>query len=157
MTSLQKAAAAASQSSRLSFLTSNGQLENCFASGLDLSEFDGAAAESGDEPLECAAAKLLLVKEEERRQREREENSDKRMQEVVRERVAGMQEILKKNRESNVLVNALVQMHGVDTRDPSVFRKNKKLAKKICNVKHHASFAPSSYRKAHKKSHRSKH
>ena len=162
MTSLQKAAAAVTISTSSKGLnssceTAKGQFERCFASGLDLSEFGTTNGEGSDKPLQSAAAQLLRVKEGERRRKEQEEMADIRTREVVRERITDVRETLKLKRESNILVNALVQMHGSDTMDPSVFRKNKKLPKKLASVKHPVSSGPSKGTKmAHKKSRRSK-
>ena len=151
------AANSSSQSLNSSFQTAKGQFERCFASGLDLSEFGTTNGESCDKPLESAAAQLLRVKEEERLRKEQEEMADQRTQQVVRERITDIRETIQRKREANILVNALVQMHGSDTSDPSVFRKNKKLPKKLASVKHHVSSLPAHGAKmAHKKSRRSK-
>jgi hypothetical protein len=162
MTSLQKAAAAAAKSSKSSFQTSHGQFETWFASGLDLTEFGNASTTSGDQSSrrESAAAQLLRVKEEEKRLRNEEEDAEEKMHLVVQGRVANIQETIKKKHESNVLVNALVQMHGSDTSDPSMFRKNKKLSKKLSKkvnpTRRHIPPVSGSTGKAHKKSRRSK-
>jgi hypothetical protein len=161
MTSLQKAAAEA-KNSKSSFQTSHGHFENCFASGLDLSEFGGASTttnNNGEEHprRESASAQLLRVKEEERRRNHEERDAEEKMQKVVQGRVTNIQETIKKKRDSNVVVNALVQMHGSDTSDPSMFRKNKKLSKKVTSARRHTpSASASTGNKAHKKSRRSK-
>lgn len=163
MTSSFQKAAASSRNSEPSFQTSHGHFETCFASGLDLTEFGSALTtddENNDEPprRESAAAQLLRVKQEEKRQQQEEEAADDKMQKVVQGRAANIQETINKKRESNVLVNALVQMHGSDTSDPSVYRKNKKLSKKITSSTKRGAPSLSAHAggKAHKKSRRSK-
>jgi len=154
--SLQKAAAAVTKSNA-SYQTSNGQFETCFAAGLDLSEFGtGSQAQNGSHLLsESAAAQLLQVKEAEKREREEEEAANQRVQKLISKRSASIRESIKKKQESNVVVNALVQMHGRDTSDPSVYRKHKKLSKKL-GFSRPTSSTQSGGSKAHKKSRRSK-
>ena len=106
--------------------------------------------------MESASAQLLRVKEEEKRRKQVEEVAETNMQEVVQSRISHIHETIKKNRQSNVLVNALVQMHGSDTSDPSMHRKNKKLSKKISHSRRQSSSVSSSARKAHRKTTRNK-
>lgn len=159
MTSLQKAAAAAENSNKSSFHTSHGQFETCFASGLDLTEFGSASTTGadGDACRESASAQLLRLKKEEKRRKQDDEDAEEKMRKVVQGRVANIQEAIKKKHESsNVLVNALVQMHGSDTSDASMYRKNKKLSKKLSPTRRHTPTVSAPSGKAHKKSRRSK-
>lgn len=164
--SLQQAVAAAAANKTLkssSYQTSRGQFETCFAAGLDLSEFGvddnrtpSSSSLSVNPPVrESAAAQLLRVKEAEKRQKEEEHAADKRMQAIVQERTANIRETIKRKEESNILVNALAQMHGQDTSDTSIYRKHKRLERKLGLTKRSAAVGGN--HKAHKKSRRSKH
>jgi hypothetical protein len=154
MSSLQRALAE-HQSSKPAFQTTKGQFENCFAAGLDLTEF-GNSSES-DFPKESAAAQLLRVKEKEKKLKDDEEVAERRLREVIQVRAAEINDTIRKTIQGNVLVNALVQMHGSDTRDTSIFRKNKKLSKKLTSGRR-SNALPSTTgpMKAHKKTHRAK-
>lgn len=163
MTSLQRAVAAATSAentAKASFKTGGGQFENSFAAGLDLSEFGSTS--SSTQPRICAAEQLLQVKKQERLQREENAKEDRRMEEIVQRRIAGIENTLRRTKaanDSNVVVNALVQMHGTDTDDLRVNRKTKKMMKKARAQQRAANSPAPSIRsgsKVHKKSRRSK-
>jgi len=161
MSSLQRAVEAAKQSTP-TYLTSHGQFERSFASGLDLTEFGNSS--KADDQRESAASHLLRVKAKERKIKEDEEIAEQRLQEIIKDRSAQINEVLRKQKqEGNVVVNTLVQMHASDTSDLSMFRKNKKLNKKLNSDRRRsggastATTAKKSMGKAHKKSSRSKH
>ena len=156
MSSLQRALEAVKKT-KPTYLTSKGQFEQCFAAGLDLTEF-GSSSPS-NVPQVSAAAELLSVKEKEKRIKDEEEIAEQRMQQVIKDRVADIDEAIRKNREGNIVVHALVQMHGTDTSDSSMFRKHKKLSKKLTALRRSNNTGASttvSTGKAHKKSRRSK-
>lgn len=156
MSSLQRALDAAKKT-KPTFLTSKGQFEQSFASGLDLTEFGNSSPDNA--PQASAAAELLRVKEKEKRIKEEEEISEHRMRQVMKDRAADIDEAIRKNREGNIVVKALVQMHDTDTSDPSMFRKLKKRSKKLNSGRrpnNAAAATTMSTGKAHKKSRRSK-
>lgn len=158
ITSLQKAAtAAAAKKAQASYHTSKGQFETCFATGLDLSEFDkNPLRNGGGTPVESAASRLLRVKQAEKRRKEEEDAADQRLRQIVQEESAKTRESLEREKESNTVVNALVHMHGHDMSDPSafVYRKHKKLGKKS-GVSRRSKLSPAKG-KARKKARHSK-
>lgn len=158
MSSLQRAVNKANKKSQQAlFPTSKGQFENSFATGLDLSEL-GDSSFRGEVPQESAAAQLLKVKAKEARQEAQNEADESRLRGVVQAQADYIDATIKRGREGNVLVNALVQMHGNDTKDPSVFRKTKKLSKKMISGRKAKSFTSKAVvGKAHKKRRFSKH
>lgn len=104
---------------------SRGAFENCFATGLDLSEFQSPDSSSnnngkrgGTATNSSAAAELLRVKQIEREQREREEAKDTEMEQMVNRQLSALSRSLtkptKKMSSKFELVDALVQMHGSD-------------------------------------------
>lgn len=120
--SLQRAAAKARASSTVtkpaSQPTMKGAFESCFASGLDLSEFSSGDTQS-QPSRPSAAAELLLVKQEEIKQKEREEEEEKKMEVLVKNRVSQLEESIEKKKlgghhSENMVVNALINMHGND-------------------------------------------
>jgi hypothetical protein len=120
MSSLQRALAAKKPS--------KGTFETCFAGSLDLSEFSTGMTtdKKSDGTLKSAAAELLRIKAEERKQREESEAADRRMEEIVKKRVSNLEQCLKKERPSNnIVVDALIKMHGNDVSAPSYRQKRK--------------------------------
>jgi hypothetical protein len=156
--SLQRAAAKgrASETKPASEPTKEGAFESCFASGLDLSEFSSGGTQSQlSRP--SAAAELLRVKQEEIKQKEQEEEEETRMGLLVKNRVSQLEESIEKKKlgghsSENMVVNALINMHGND--DAASKDKIRKATKKT-----KASSRPSprpQKSKAVKKSRRSK-
>jgi hypothetical protein len=120
MTSLQRALAAKKPS--------KGAFETVFAGGLDLSEFSTGTTtyQKSDGTPKSAAAELLRIKAEERKQRDESEAADRRMEEIVKKRVSNLEQCLNKERPSNnIVVDALVKMHGSDVSAPSYRQKRK--------------------------------
>ncbi|CAJ1915508.1 unnamed protein product [Cylindrotheca closterium] len=96
--------------------TSKGEFESCFAVGLDLSEFDNQNAPN--KPTTSAAAELLQVKKLEREQRMQEEAAEEKMKNCIRQQISTLRSSQQRRTPGNMLVDALVKMHGGDTDDP---------------------------------------
>jgi hypothetical protein len=150
--SLQRAAAKARASSTVtkpaSQPTKKGGFESCFASGLDLSEFSSGGTQS-QSTRPSAAAELLRVKQE-------EIEEETRMEVLVKNRVSQLEESIEKkklggHRSENMVVNALINMHGND--DAASKYKIRKAMKKTKASSHPAQPQKS---KAVRKSRRSK-
>jgi hypothetical protein len=156
--SLQRAAAKSSTATKpVSQPTKKGAFESCFASGLDLSEFSSGGTQS-QSSRPSAAAELLRVKQEEIKQKEREEEEETRMEVLVKNRVSQLEESIEKkklgaHRSENMVVNALVNMHGND--DVVSKHKTRKAMKKTKSSSRPAPPQPQKS-KAIKKSRRSK-
>jgi hypothetical protein len=75
---------------------------------------------------------------------------------VIKVRSADINTAIRQQREGDFVTKALVQMHESDTCDPSMFRKNKKLTKKLTSGRRSNGCASTRLEKPHKKSRRSK-
>jgi hypothetical protein len=136
LTSLQRAAASEVSAPKSTTKSSNnGAFEACFASGLDLSEFDSNPTLQVQAARPSASAELLRVKALEMQQKERDQREEERMQEIVKNRVIDLEKSLDKKKENksdfgaDLFVDALVSMHGNDY-VVSSHKKRKLLAKK---------------------------
>lgn len=130
--------------------TSKGEFEACFAGGLDLSEFDNQNAPK--KGTGSAAAELLRVKKLEMEKRQQEEAAEEQMKNSIRQQISTIRNAQKRRNSGNMVVDALVKMHGGDTDDPR--HRTLKVGKQRGQRK-----APSmpSRAKAVKKSRRAKH
>eukprot|EP00539_Tryblionella_compressa_P000586 CAMPEP_0178736770 /NCGR_PEP_ID=MMETSP0744-20121128/2619_1 /TAXON_ID=913974 /ORGANISM="Nitzschia punctata, Strain CCMP561" /LENGTH=179 /DNA_ID=CAMNT_0020389269 /DNA_START=16 /DNA_END=555 /DNA_ORIENTATION=+ len=126
--SLQRAAAAAAsdETPRATFETANGAFENCFAAGLDLSEFSTTSRGNGGGDTSSAASELLRVKETERLQRQEAEAEEQKMKQVLQKKLQALQK--RPNESSNAVVDALVRMHGTEEALSSSRGMNRKKA-----------------------------
>jgi hypothetical protein len=99
--SLQRAVEVAGGSSDVATAVRKGDFENCFAGGLDLSEFGGSTSTNTS----SHAALLLQVKLAESADRLQQEQDDERMQVDVRRRIEKHKEasMIRSTAESNVL------------------------------------------------------
>lgn len=157
MTSLQRAAATiAAPQSKPSYTTANGNFERSFAASLDLSEF-GVQSNGTGVPKESAAAELLRIKQEESKKKEDEAAAEFAMEQAVMNRKLDFEHARKKKegeKESNIVVDAILRMHKSDTKDLSIYRASKKVMKS--KARNTATSRPANSGKAFKKSRRAK-
>jgi hypothetical protein len=99
-----------------------GAFENCFSTGLDLSEFT-VASQSDDVVTRTASAssQLLRIKCQERNKRRQEEQEDFKMEQMLQNRLTALRPSDDANQKKSspacspsVVMDALVQMHGGD-------------------------------------------
>ena len=143
--------------------TDKGQFENCFASGLDLSEFDSKSRETnGSASTKTSASKaLLIVKATEKQQIQQQNKDDEKLEEIVKRRVENLTSNTSAHGVDKVvdgvaraarpdmsydstiklqaggMVEALFGMHSMDKQDERFkISKNKRMAKKAQRSKH---------------------
>ena len=141
--------------------TDKGQFENCFASGLDLSEFDSKSRETNASTKTSASKALLIVKATEKQHIQQQEEDDERLEDMVKRRVEnltsstsahGVDKVVEgvaraarpdMSYDSTIklqaggMVEALFGMHSMDKQDERFkISKNKRMAKKAQRSKH---------------------
>lgn len=131
--------------------TSKGEFESCFSVGLDLSEFENPNGPK--KPATSAAAELLRVKKLEREKRKQDEAVEEQMKNSIRQQISTLRSAQKRSTSGNMVVDALVKMHGGDTDDPR--HRTSKMGKK--SGQRRITSSQSSRTKAVKKSRRTKH
>jgi hypothetical protein len=120
-----------SASSKPSFTTSNGEFEACFGKGLDLSEFGSTTSSTGEkpnQPKKSAAQELLRIKSLEKTQREREIFEEQKLNIAIQAQVSSLLQAKQRTNSDNLVVDALVKMHGHDTSEP--LYRSKRMGKK---------------------------
>jgi hypothetical protein len=114
--------------------SSRGHFENCFADGLDLSEFSnaventdnaaaGATGHVGTRRTTSASADLLKVKQLERQQKHHDEMEERRLQQSVQRRISNISHSIAekkvatdtKKKASPSINDVLIMCHGSDS------------------------------------------